>query len=64
VQWCGTRRAWLRGGEEIKKVCERPHSTTTRFMFPRWRFFVEEVECLGACVNAPMVLIAATLMRI
>ena len=54
VQLCGTTPCMLRGAEEIKKVCRRrigePEQVSADGKFS-WR----EVECLGACVNAPMV---------
>jgi NADH-quinone oxidoreductase subunit E len=54
VQLCGTTPCMLRGAEDIKKVCRRrigeQEQVTADGMFT-WR----EVECLGACVNAPMV---------
>jgi NADH-quinone oxidoreductase subunit E len=53
VQLCGTTPCALRGAEEIKKVCRRrigeQEHVTADGLFS-WR----EVECLGACVNAPM----------
>jgi NADH-quinone oxidoreductase subunit E len=53
VQLCGTTPCLLRGSNEIKKVCERvigPQGKVT----PEGVFSWVEVECLGACVNAPM----------
>jgi NADH-quinone oxidoreductase subunit E len=54
VQLCGTTPCMLRGCEELKKVCKRmigeQDHVTSDGMFS-WT----EVECLGACVNAPMV---------
>jgi NADH-quinone oxidoreductase subunit E len=53
VQVCGTTPCMLRGAEEIKKTCERligPQGKVT----PEGVFSWVEVECLGACVNAPM----------
>ncbi len=55
VQVCGTTPCMLLGAEELKKVCQRridpaPHRVSADGLFS-W----EEVECLGACVNAPMV---------
>ncbi len=54
VQLCGTTPCMLRGAEELKKVCRRKigdqHHVTADGKFS-W----VEVECLGACVNAPMV---------
>jgi NADH-quinone oxidoreductase subunit E len=54
VQLCGTTPCWLRGAEELKSVCrkrigEPGHVTADGLL--SWT----EVECLGACVNAPMV---------
>jgi NADH-quinone oxidoreductase subunit E len=57
VQWCGTTPCLLRGGEEIKKVCERRIDHQQFHVSAGGDFSWEEVECLGACVNAPMVLI-------
>ncbi|HYA71544.1 MAG TPA: NAD(P)H-dependent oxidoreductase subunit E, partial [Roseiarcus sp.] len=54
VQLCGTTSCQLRGAEAIKKVCknrigEERHVTADGAL--SW----VEVECLGACCNAPMV---------
>ena len=53
VQLCGTTPCMLRGSEDLKKVCKRrigeEHHVTADGKFS-WI----EVECLGACVNAPM----------
>jgi len=57
VQWCGTTPCLLRGGEDIKKVCERRINHEQFHVSADGDFSWEEVECLGACVNAPMVLI-------
>jgi NADH-quinone oxidoreductase subunit E len=53
VQLCGTTPCMLRGANELKKVChekigEQGHVTADG------KFSWIEVECLGACVNAPM----------
>jgi NADH-quinone oxidoreductase subunit E len=54
VQLCGTTPCWLRGAEALKETCRKvigaPGHVTPDGMFS-WT----EVECLGACVNAPMV---------
>jgi NADH-quinone oxidoreductase subunit E len=55
VQWCGTTPCLLRGGEEIKKVCERRINHDQFHVSADGAFSWEEVECLGACVNAPIV---------
>jgi NADH-quinone oxidoreductase subunit E len=53
VQVCGTTPCWLRGANEIKDTCRRvigePNHVT-----PDGLFSWTEVECLAACVNAPM----------
>jgi NADH-quinone oxidoreductase subunit E len=54
VQLCGTTPCMLRGAEELKEVCRRvvgPEHTVRADGLFSWL----EVECLGACVNAPMV---------
>ncbi|MFP3542003.1 NADH-quinone oxidoreductase subunit E [Rhizobium sp. SIMBA_035] len=57
VQVCGTTPCMLRGSEKLMGVCR---SKIHQHPFERnaegtlsW----EEVECLGACVNAPMIMI-------
>ncbi len=57
VQWCGTTPCLLRGAEDIRKVCERRIHHDQFHISADGDFSWEEVECLGACVNAPMVLI-------
>jgi NADH-quinone oxidoreductase subunit E len=47
----------LRGAEDIKEVCRRRISAEQFEVSADGNFSWEEVECLGACVNAPMVLI-------
>src|SRR4029453_15311022 len=53
VQVCGTTPCWLRGADAIKDTCRRligaPGHVT-----PDGLFSWTEVECLGACVNAPV----------
>jgi NADH-quinone oxidoreductase subunit E len=56
LQVCGTTPCMLRGAEALKDVCERrigaKHGVSADGQFS-W----EEVECVGACVNAPVVAI-------
>src|SRR5271166_5801884 len=54
VQLCGTTPCMLRGADEIKAVCEREIGRQGQ-VTPEGGFSWVEVECLGACVNAPMV---------
>lgn len=54
VQLCGTTPCMLRGAEDLAKVCKEmigPQNTVTEDGVFSWL----EVECLGACTNAPMV---------
>ena len=54
VQHCGTTHCMLRGSDDIIKVLERrvgPQRKVTADGLFSWL----EVECLGACCNAPMV---------
>jgi NADH-quinone oxidoreductase subunit E len=59
VQVCGTTPCMLRGAEEIKDVCRRRIHHEQFQVSGDGTFSWEEVECLGACVNAPMVLIGS-----
>ncbi|MGC6511332.1 MAG: NADH-quinone oxidoreductase subunit NuoE [Parvibaculales bacterium] len=54
VQLCGTTPCMLRGAEELKDVC-RKHIGEQNSVTEDGRLSWLEVECLGACVNAPMV---------
>ena len=58
VQFCGTTPCMLRGADQLKKVLHHKighESDVTADGTFSWT----EVECLGACVNAPMVQINA-----
>src|SRR6266849_9898273 len=57
VQVCGTTPCMLRGAEDIIKVCQRRINEEPFQLSADGNFSWEEVECLGACVNAPMALI-------
>ncbi|MFG1313759.1 NADH-quinone oxidoreductase subunit NuoE [Xanthobacter autotrophicus] len=54
VQLCGTTPCMLRGAEAIRHVCERKIGHE-RHVSADGTFSWLEVECLGACTNAPMV---------
>jgi NADH-quinone oxidoreductase subunit E len=55
IQVCGTTPCMLRGAEALKKVCQNRIHHEPHHLSEDGRFSWEEVECLGACVNAPMV---------
>lgn len=57
VQVCGTTPCLLRGAQAIIDVCRRRIHPEPHHVSADGDFSWEEVECLGACVNAPMVLI-------
>jgi NADH-quinone oxidoreductase subunit E len=58
VQFCGTTPCMLRGAEGLKKVLHRLIGEENE-VTADGKFSWVEVECLGACVNAPMVQINA-----
>ncbi len=58
VQFCGTTPCRLRGADDIEKVC-RKRIGDPGHVTKDGKFSWVEVECLGACVNAPMVQINA-----
>ena len=57
IQVCGTTPCMLRGAEDIRAVCERKIHPEAFHTNADGTMSWEEVECLGACVNAPMVMI-------
>jgi NADH-quinone oxidoreductase subunit E len=57
IQVCGTTPCMLRGAEAIFDVCKQRIHHDPLHVSADGDFSWEEVECLGACVNAPMVLI-------
>jgi NADH-quinone oxidoreductase subunit E len=55
VQVCGTIACQLRGAEDLRAVCERKIHAQPHHLNGDGTLSWEEVECLGSCVNAPMV---------
>jgi NADH-quinone oxidoreductase subunit E len=55
IQVCGTIACQLRGAEDLKKVCQNKIHPEPHHLNADGTLSWEEVECLGACVNAPMV---------
>jgi NADH-quinone oxidoreductase subunit E len=59
VQVCTTTPCWLRGSDAVVDACKKhihPHQHT---LSADGKFSWMEVECLGACVNAPMLQIGS-----
>ncbi len=59
IQVCGTTPCMLRGSEDLMAVCKRRIAEKPHTLSEDGDFSWEEVECLGACVNAPMIQIFA-----
>jgi len=57
IQVCGTTPCMLRGSDDLFKVCRSRIHHDPLHVSDDGNFSWEEVECLGACVNAPMALI-------
>ncbi|MCI5075780.1 NADH-quinone oxidoreductase subunit NuoE [Oricola sp.] len=57
VQVCGTTPCMLRGAEDLKRVCQNKIAHDPFALNGDGTLSWEEVECQGACVNAPMVMI-------
>jgi NADH-quinone oxidoreductase subunit E len=54
VQVCTTTPCWLRGSADILAACEQHLKINLGQTTDDRIFTLREVECLGACVNAPM----------
>jgi len=55
VQICTTTPCWLCGSSKIVEACEKASGTHVGETSADGLFTLMEVECLGACSNAPMV---------
>ena len=53
IQVCGTTPCMLRGANELMRVCKKKIGPKDH-LSADGRFTWQEVECLGACSNAPM----------
>jgi len=54
VQVCTTTPCWLRGSDDVVAACKKHISPNEKTVSADGVFSWMEVECLGACVNAPM----------
>ena len=59
IQVCGTTPCWLRGANDLKDVCRNRIHHEQHHISADGDFSWEEVECIGACVNAPLIQIGA-----
>ena len=54
-QVCGTLSCMICGAEKLIEVCKQKIAPRAHMLSADGKFSWEEVECLGACSNAPMV---------
>jgi NADH-quinone oxidoreductase E subunit len=55
IQVCRTTPCWLKGSDRLTAACSKKLGIGLGEMTADGQFSLTEVECLGACVNAPMV---------
>ena len=55
INVCTTTPCWLRGSDGISEACKRRLGVGFGETTSDGQFTLSEVECLGACVNAPLV---------
>ena len=55
IQVCGTTPCMLRGSEDLMAVCKSKIHAEPHHLNADGSMSWEEVECLGSCVNAPMI---------
>ena len=54
IQICGTTSCMICGAEDLISVCKEKIAAKPHQLSADGKFSWEEVECLGACTNAPM----------
>ena len=54
VQVCTTTPCWLRGSDDVVAACKKHIAPNPGVISADGKFSWMEVECLGACVNAPV----------
>jgi NADH-quinone oxidoreductase subunit E len=54
LQLCGTTPCMLRGADDVMRACHDAGHVKVGETSPDGLFTLTEVECLGACVNAPV----------
>ncbi len=55
IRICITTPCWLRGSHDIVRECEHELGIAEGETTPDGKFTLHGVQCLGACVNAPVV---------
>ncbi|HRK70884.1 MAG TPA: NADH-quinone oxidoreductase subunit NuoE [Micropepsaceae bacterium] len=59
LQVCTTTPCWLRGSDAVVAACKKHIAPTQQTVSSDGKLSWMEVECLGACVNAPVVQVGA-----
>ena len=54
IQICGTTSCMICGAEDLVQVCKEKIAPRAHMLSADGKFSWEEVECLGACANAPI----------
>lgn len=60
IQCCTTTPCWLRGSDAVVKACKDTLGIGLGETTKDGQFTLTEVECLGACVNAPMIQVTSS----
>ena len=55
IQICTTTSCWLKGSDDLFNLCKKHLKIDNNQTTEDGLFTLKEVECLGACVNAPMI---------
>jgi len=55
IQICGTTPCMLRGSEKLIEICKKRISKNQKDLSSNGELSWEEVECIGACSNSPVV---------
>lgn len=55
IQICRTTPCWLKGSDKIASVCKKKLGIEIGEITKDGEFSLSEVECLGGCVNSPIV---------
>jgi NADH-quinone oxidoreductase E subunit len=55
LQVCRTTPCWLRGSDKLTETCQRKLGIGLKETTADGKFTLVEVECLGTCVNAPVI---------
>lgn len=58
IEVCTTTPCWLRGSDKVVAACKKYLGIGLGETTEDGKFTLREVECLGACVNAPMMSVA------